>query len=92
MPLYFAFVIYFLASLHPAILPTAHHCSKRLWMSYYNPSPQHSHKIIDYTYTTVYQECENTDSVPLHRNVRISYLNSIYIMHIELIAFKHPKI
>lgn len=89
IPLYYAFVIYFLASLHPAILSTGHHFSKRIWMSYYNPFPQHSHKII--LISLILLCARNVKILTLHRNVRISYLNSIYIMHIELIAFKHPK-
>lgn len=63
--------------------------SKRIWMSYYNPFPQHSHKII--LISLILLCARNVKILTLHRNVRISYLNSIYIMHIELIAFKHPK-
>lgn len=46
MPLYYAFVIYLIVSLHPAPLSMDHHCSTRWWTAYYNPSSQHVHKII----------------------------------------------
>lgn len=62
IPLYYAFVIYFLASLHPAILSTGHHFFQKNMDVLLQSFPSaFSQNYSDFTYTTVCQECENTN-------------------------------